>query len=391
MTTFTGRFTCDNCYAVYLGDANGVTQKLLPTGTDLGVVNTSAQAITEGESVTFNAQTSDWLYLIAWSDHAIKQGLIGAFKGTVVLNTGDAGWEVLPTGQAIPTTVNVPATSDINTHIANGNASNGWKIPTVGPVYTNSAAIYGSTFLSASFMGNLAALGANPHWVWYDSGNDTSGRPVIPFEGFNHDEFLIFRFPLRLLSPCEAAKEDGIDALEALVADKFNHLENNFGKGCAAFPMPPANPNEPGETGNLPCKPLDIPAVRPCFYLHWGDGPRDIIETEDFEVMVLSVCNPYDNVLFKGVQITNIEVVHADGSPVELLPDGSPCVITVPSKLVCLCEVAPCSCSHLELALKSDGAIEGPYKIKFSYCIEEICLVETNRGRVEFDIELVVS
>lgn len=392
MATITGRFTCDNCYAVYLGTANGVTQKIYPSGTDLGIVNSSSLQIADGESVTFNANPNDWFYIIAWSDVAQFQGLLGSFKETVVLNTGDPGWKVLPTKQTLPTVTNVPTLADINSHIAAA-APSDWKDPFVGPHYTNSATIYGSTFLTQTFMDDLAAIGASPKWVWYDSGNDTSGDPIVPFVGFNHDEFLIFRFPLSLLSPCEAAKDEAVDALEALVEDKYNHLSNGAGNGCAAFPRPSTGPKGDDHAGgsNMPCKPLEIPAIKPCFYLHWGDGPRDIIETEDFEVLVLSVCNTYNNVLFKGIQITDIEVVHADGTPVELLPDGTPSVMTVPSKLICLCDVGPCSCSHIELALKSCGALEGPYKIRFNYCIEEISLVKTEQGKVEFDIELIIS
>ncbi|MFN0037106.1 MAG: hypothetical protein ACKVUS_18780 [Saprospiraceae bacterium] len=388
MASITSRFTCDNCYAVYLGDASGVTQKIYPTGTDLGIVNGTAAEIADGESVSFNASPNDWFYLIAWSDGGGRQGLLGSFKGAVVLNTGDPGWEVLPTKQRLPTVTNVPTMADINSHIAGAQAAD-WKIPTVGPDYANTAAIYGSTFLTSGFTNGLAAMGANPKWVWYDSGNDTRINTVapIPFMGFDHDEFLIFRFPLKLVtpqpSPCQEGKDKAKTALEALVEHKHNHLSSN--RECPDYhPLPGGDDREP-------CKAFPIPNVKPCFYLHWGDGPRDIIETEDFEVLMLSVCNPYSNLSFKNLVISDLEVVHADGSPVELLPDGTPSVMLVPSKMISICGLAPCSCCHLELVLKSSGALEGFYKIKFNYCIEEASFVFAQRHPEEFDIELVIS
>ena len=143
------------------------------------------------------------------------------------------------------------------------------------------------------------------------------------------------------------------------------------------------------------CKPIKVPKLHPCFYLHWGDSTKDIIETSDFEVLILSVCNPYANVAFKDLKITDVEVVHPDGSKAELLPDGTSSAMIVPSKLISVCELAPCSCCHFELVLRTCGAKHGKYCIVFDYCVEEICLVpiekERDRGDIKFGIELIRS
>lgn len=143
------------------------------------------------------------------------------------------------------------------------------------------------------------------------------------------------------------------------------------------------------------CKPIKVPELRPCFYLHWGDSSQDNIETSDFEVLILSVCNPYANVAFKDLRITDIEVVHTDGSKAELLPAGTSSALVVPSKLLSVCELAPCSCCHLELVLRTCGAKDGKYYVVLDYCVEEICLVPTekerDRGKVKFGIELIKS
>jgi subtilisin family serine protease len=176
--------------------------------------------------------------------------------------------------------------------------------------------------------------------------------------------------------------------LQQMAIDKFHHLKSL--ENCSDFEIYIRS-----EENQKKCKPAKFPELRPCFYLHWGDGNQDIIETEDFEVLILSVCNPFENIMFKNIKISGIEVIHSDGTKVELLPDGTPSAMIVPSKLITFCEVDPCSCCHVELVLKTAGAKEGPYKVILDFCIEEICLRmtdnERDRGEVEFDIELIKS
>lgn len=39
------------------------------------------------------------------------------------------------------------------------------------------------------------------------------------------------------------------------------------------------------------CAPAELPVIRPCFKLQWGDGPEDRIETDDVEIFCLTAWN----------------------------------------------------------------------------------------------------
>jgi hypothetical protein len=176
----------------------------------------------------------------------------------------------------------------------------------------------------------------------------------------------------------EAAAEAGKELLE-MAQDKTFYMTAT--PGCSGITDPVFI--------NEVCQPLDFPDVHPCFFIKWGDGKRDQIETEDFEVLLLTICNPYSNVTFGHLNIPKIEVTDAAGNTPPLLPDGSESVMLVPSRMICFDEIPPCSCRSFELVLKTCGAPEGPYKIKFSYCAD-IC-IHTGIKTQEFDFELVTS
>lgn len=382
MANITGHFSCDNCYAVYLGNENGVTQKILPAGPNAwGVVNSEAKQIFNGEDVQFDAKPSDWFYLIAWSDDSVAQGMIGTFQGDSVLNTGDPGWQVLPTGKnANEAAASHPDMDTINAFIQQAQPGD-WKTPVNGPDNAHSNLIYNSTV-------KVNNVPDDALWMWHDSGKDTSVGKLIPFKGFNHDEFLIFRFPLELVSPrgnegdagCTEKQAAAKAELNAIVGEKFFHLAG--GEDCQAYP----------DSENMPaCKSAEVPQLKPCFYLHFGDGESDHIETGDFEIAVLSVCNPFDNAVFRNIVISNIEVVDDKGNPVATLPNGTPSIRLIPSKLIRFSEVAPCSCEHMQIVLKTCGAIQGPYRINLEYCVGAIDLTMSDAGSASFQIEVVRS
>jgi hypothetical protein len=184
--TITGHFTCDNNYAVYVGDQNSVVTKVLPTTGD-GVTNTNATQIFQGDDVTFTADPGDYFYIIAWSDDSGKQGLVGEFSGTKTIFTGDAAWEVYPTGKNYNND-SAPKMAEINNHITAANAASGWKATTVGPRNADSDQIFSSGNPNLK----VANIDDEAKWIWYDSGKNP-GASV--FQGFNHEEFLIFRIP----------------------------------------------------------------------------------------------------------------------------------------------------------------------------------------------------
>jgi hypothetical protein len=133
-------------------------------------------------------------------------------------------------------------------------------------------------------------------------------------------------------------------------------------------------------SGTKVCKPAEIPELLPCFKLHWGDGPKDIIETTDTECLCITACNRYANVTFKDLTVVISEVTQAGGAPVPNLPDGKPSVFIKPSKFICFGDLGPCtpnddpnepdqlSCISRELILVSSGAIEGEYLLRIDYC-----------------------
>lgn len=143
------------------------------------------------------------------------------------------------------------------------------------------------------------------------------------------------------------------------------------------------------------CTEVQLPTLAPCFELHWGDGPRDRIETEDTEVVCISVCNPYSNVTFTDLTV-QLVVTRVDGTVVPNLPDGTPSVAIVPSFELCFGDIGPCGpngpdeslCVFREAVIKTCGALEGGYRIELVYCFG--VSFET-LGRDRFQIELVKS
>jgi hypothetical protein len=181
--TITGHFTCDNSYSVWVGDANQVTKKLIEA------TNTEANQIWQGEELPPIEPTPEChLYICAWSDDRTYQGLIGSFTGAVTIHTGDPRWRVLPTGNNKGNN-QFPDINEINGKLAAAQASD-WKAPFVGA--KNGGPPWDVT---------IQAVSSDAQWMWYDSGKDTQAKypnpPYVPFNGFNHDEFLIFRIPCK--------------------------------------------------------------------------------------------------------------------------------------------------------------------------------------------------
>lgn len=190
--TINGHFTCDNSYAVYTGTQAGVVTKVLPTTSANGVTNVNASDIFAGEDITFQASTGDYFYIIAWSDDAGKQGLIGEFTGTRTIFTGNAAWEVYATGKNYGNNEG-PDANEINSYVSIANSNNAWKTPVVGPTNANTRTIYTTIPVGTK----IANIQDDANWIWWDSGRNRSSSV---FEGFNHDEFLIFRIPTWIMA-----------------------------------------------------------------------------------------------------------------------------------------------------------------------------------------------
>jgi len=117
------------------------------------------------------------------------------------------------------------------------------------------------------------------------------------------------------------------------------------------------------------CQTMDWSKIKPCITVKWGDSACDCMETDDFEVLSISVCNCFDNVLFEDVVIHYIQVTDEQGNPVPLLPDGTPSVEVYPIGPICFDNIPPCqnrkpSCITRQVVLRTRGAKSGNYRLK---------------------------
>jgi hypothetical protein len=147
--------------------------------------------------------------------------------------------------------------------------------------------------------------------------------------------------------------------------------------------------------GHDQCSEVNLPAVRPCFTLTWGDGPEDRIETDDVELMCIRAVNPYSNITFKDLTVLISIITEEDGSDVPSLPDRTASVYVKPLYLTCFGDLPPCdpkdsesAMASREFVLVSNGAKEGKYRLYIVYCYSiEVRYLDLD----SFGIELVKS
>jgi hypothetical protein len=145
-----------------------------------------------------------------------------------------------------------------------------------------------------------------------------------------------------------------------------------------------------------PCSAADEPDIVPCIHLKWGDGARDRIETDDTEVLCITVCNPYSNVVLKDLTLS-LAITGPGQQPIPDLPDGTPSVMIRPDYLICFGDIEPCdieaqdtpSCVSREVVLISRGAAPGPYEVHLAYCFDAV-FTKAIAGQ-KFSLELVRS
>jgi len=141
-----------------------------------------------------------------------------------------------------------------------------------------------------------------------------------------------------------------------------------------------------GELSFPRCAELQLPDVRPRFYVFWGASRCDCIESNDSEIMTILAYNPYSNFSLRGVTVNRIQVVRADGSPVPTLPDGTPSIQLTPRGPYCFGEMGPCSIAYRQFVLQLRGAVGGPYRILIEGICFELCLHRMVEDCVTFDV-----
>jgi hypothetical protein len=127
------------------------------------------------------------------------------------------------------------------------------------------------------------------------------------------------------------------------------------------------------------CYEAKFPKLTPIINISWGDSTCDCIETDDTEIMCISVCNGYSNVVFKNFVIGRIKVVDENGNQVPILPDGTPSVDIHPIGPYCFGDIAACNpegrnnCISREFVLINRGAKAGKYKILLECICFDVC------------------
>jgi hypothetical protein len=187
------RATADNGYALYTGDALGVSRLL---GWRESISDYGA-GIWDPETYTTELGDDPYLYAAAWSDSAVIQGLlieVEVRRGSQSYQvSGGYSWVVTATGRG-GNLYSPPSAAEINLEIGRAdrgeNPAGGWASPTWGP--TNGD----GTILPVVEGGprTVPGIGDGTRWIWYDSGNDPGAD--APFGGYDHGEYLIFRIPI---------------------------------------------------------------------------------------------------------------------------------------------------------------------------------------------------
>lgn len=172
---FTGSITADNHYALY-SSSGGVFSfhggnELGPSG-DPGAYNWSA-----AESYSFDA--GDYLYIAAWSDDAVAQGVLADFQSDTLgtLLSGDSRWQVFGTSTNRGDGDPHPDAADIAGHVLFADSNSLWETPFVGG--DNGVTPWDS----------IAGISEDAHWMWHDS----PGDPDPLTGGSAGAEMLIFR------------------------------------------------------------------------------------------------------------------------------------------------------------------------------------------------------
>lgn len=134
------------------------------------------------------------------------------------------------------------------------------------------------------------------------------------------------------------------------------------------------------------CREFQYRDPRPHIEVKWGDSECDCIESDDTEIVSITVCNTYSNIEFSSFTIHKLEVVDAAGNPVALLPDGTPSVELTPLGPYCFGNIASCSCVSREFVLRNRGAIAGEYHIRATGICYDVKLHFDDEACFKFDI-----
>lgn len=374
---FSGTYYSDDYTDVYVGNCEELSDKIAKQG---------HPNITSFEA---RAKCCDYIYFVSWSNDWGENGFLAELNGNVEVLTNDQHWEVYATGIDFDSSTSGPSHALIKKQIKKATCGKKWVKPFVGQKNNGSGQPFGSK----------SGISQNANFIWHNSGNDSNPlyptSPYVPFAGFNHDEFLIFRLPAMALFPRKCAKCvcepcdccDDCSGCNSQASEQeemlANEAQNKFKTIAGAL-----NPGAcTGAYTGKPCEQVDLPQIAPCFYLHYGDSATDQIETHDTEIIFLTVCNPYNNVGFKGLRITAITIVPYPGQN----PSGEEYIRIVPDEFICFDCIEGCSCKSRELTIITRGLPAGNYSINVDYCIDEVVVQGKFKGNTSFNLPVTMS
>ena len=133
-----------------------------------------------------------------------------------------------------------------------------------------------------------------------------------------------------------------------------------------------------GAGGEGGCEEFKYPDISPCISISWGDSDCDCLETDDVEILCITICNCYSNVTFENLVVGTIVVTDGNGKPVPTLPDGTPSVQAIPLGPICFGNIGPCkdgqaSCVSRQFALWTRGAKGGGYQVHVGPICFRVC------------------
>jgi len=170
----TATITADNHYALFTGTPLNLT---MVGHNELGAAGNPGP-FNWSQAETFNFIPGTNIYIAAWSDDSVAQGLLAQISlGDQTFNSGDERWRVYKTDVNRNDNDPVPTLAEMNTHIIFASDNERWRTTFVGDAN------------GAQPWGTIAGIGPNVRWMWAD----VDGDPDPTRGGSDEGEMLIFR------------------------------------------------------------------------------------------------------------------------------------------------------------------------------------------------------
>ena len=191
----------------------------------------------------------------------------------------------------------------------------------------------------------------------------------------NNSQFGLPNFA-RLLQSCEDACgcDKLIESVNETLADRASETTSRL-KDC-----------KDRRRKRPKCKALRLPKIKPHIEVLWGQSECDSIESNDVETLLITICNPYDNVTFDNLILSQNSILDSNGDPVALLPNGDPSLEVIPLGAICFGNISPCSCVTREIVVRSRGAIPGNYQLNLKGICFDVNIHQNLSSCFQFDV-----